>query len=373
MPKNSPEKQFTFVFPKELLEHLKNPNWCLGYTPRSDIPFEPQVGGDYNPILAEWSINAIIYAYRQYCDPKNFANSYPPDVESATKLYWHEDLNFFDETIPTGYIGKIKDIKGDSTNRIVIAFRGTERTSEWLENIDFGQEAVTFPNTNESVGVHKGFWSAYTKPRYHSLAEAIKNTTYDGFWSKIKQVIHYKKPSLQEQLNVLIPKYIKKGVKNELYIAGHSLGAAIAMLVNLDSILQYQNVGPDKPTLSKVVCYIIGTPRVGSDSLSALLEDLSNNPKYTFTLWRLVNTEDVVPTAPPPVADKLIYTQFFLSGPDAPNRVGSVNFSDNLGKIEFNHHPSVYLYANEQLMPDKKSSEAIKGIDQKAGDDKKSS
>ncbi len=372
MDDDAEENPFSFVFPEELLSKLTDPNWCESYAPFPNTPFTPQTSNKYDPKVAAWCINAVIIAYRQYCDSKY--KSYPPEIEDGTQLYCHEDLNILDESNPVGFIGTIKPIsKEDRIKRVLISFRGTEKINEWLDNIDFSQEEVTLINTNEYVKVHKGFWSALTKHRYHSLREAIHNSKKEGFWKTIKNILEYKKSSLQEQLNILIPKYIKRDFDSqvvELYITGHSLGAALASLVAIDSILRYQNVPKDKPSISQINTYVLGSPRVGSRSLSALIKRLSEDCNYHFNLMRLVNTEDIVTTVPPPVANHLIYSQLFISGPDACNTVSSVNFSDNLGKVTYNHQPLLYFYANQQLMPNQKSAKSIEGIDQKPGDNK---
>lgn len=373
MDTDAEENPFSFVFPEELLSKLTDPNWCESYTPFPNTPFSPQKNNNYDPKVAAWCINTIIVAYRQYCD--SGYTSYPPEVENGTHLYCHEALNIFEESYPIGFIGTIKPIsKNDHTKQVIISFRGTETINEWLDNADFSQEEVTFINTTEYVKVLKGFWSALTKHRYHSLKEAIHNTKKgEGFWKTLKNILSYKKPSLQEQLNKLIPKYIKKDFDTqivELYITGHSLGAALATLVTIDTILRYQNVPKNAPSISKIITYTLGTPRAGSRSLSALIKRLSEDCNYHFNLMRLVNTEDVVTTVPPPVFNHLIYSQLFISAPDACNSVSSINFSDNLGNVAYNHKTLLYFYANQQLMPDQKSAKSIEGIDQKPGDNK---
>ncbi|MBM3193815.1 MAG: lipase family protein [Chlamydiae bacterium] len=328
---------YTLSLPKELLLDLSK--GCTSYTPNPNTPFTPQEGDEYSPLHAEWCINAITYAYRQFCD-KEKKDFYPPDVEEAQHLYWHEDFNIFQKKVSCGYIGRIKSLPNDPTNRIVIAFRGTEKAGEWLENVDYTQSEETFENLDHSVTIHTGFWDA------------------------LNDKANYKTPSLQDQLNNLIPKYLKKDVPNEINITGHSLGAAIATLVTLDSILRYKGV--------RIVTFIIGTPRVGGPSLAELFRDLTQDPSYDFVVWRLVNTEDVVTTVPAPVLGDIVYSQVYISKPSDPNRVGGLTFSDNLGNIEHNHHPLLYKFANNQLLSDKKSKKPVKGVDEKPGDNKKS-
>ncbi len=338
MSMDSSETPFSLTFPQELLNAVTKTG-IDSYTPTPNFPFSPQIGDDYNPNLSAWCLNTIVYAYAQYYNKALF-DTYPTDIESPKHLYWHENLHFFGKKVSCGFMGKIKSLPSDPTNRILITLRGTEKITEWVENIDFGQTDVDFPNTDHSVKIHSGFWDAFNKKRH------------DGG------------PSLRDQINEAIPTYLKKDVPNELYITGHSLGAAVATLIDINSILSYPNL--------VIISYLFGSPRVGSRSLSGLIRDLSEDPKYNFTIWRLVNTEDVVTTVPAPVVGDLIYSQLYISSPDAPNKVGSVNFSDNLGKTEYNHSPLTYLYANQQLTPKNKGAKPVKRVDQKSGDDKKS-
>lgn len=328
---------YTLSLPKKLLEELSM--GCDSYNPDPTTPFVPQEGSEYAPLHANWCINAITYAYRQFCD-KEKRNEYPTDLENPQHLYWHEDFNIFQQKIPCGYIGKIKPLPNDPTNRVAIVIRGTEKMGEWLENVDYTQSEETFENLDHSVTIHTGFWDA------------------------LNDKANYKTPSLQDQLNKLIPEYLSKDGPNEINITGHSLGAAIATLITLDSILRYKGI--------RIVTFIIGTPRVGGPSLAELFRDLAEDPTYNFVVWRLANTEDVVTTVPAPVVGDIVYSQVYISKPSAPNKVGGLTFSDNLGDIAHNHHTLLYKFANNQLLSDKKSGEPIKGINKKPGDDKKS-
>jgi predicted lipase len=316
MPDDPNKTLFSFTVPKDLIADLKK--GCDSYNPIPNVPFKPQLNDNYDSLHAAWCINAIIYAYKEYCD-KTKRDLFPPEVEDATPLYWHEDINLLSEKVPCGYIGTIKPIADDNTNRIIIAFRGTEKISEWLENIDWLQKDQTFNGLDHSVAIHAGFWDILNKKANLQTA------------------------SLQEQLDELIPQYLKSDVPNEINITGHSLGAAVSVLVSIDTILKYPK--------AKVVTFIIGAPRVGGPSMSELVKNLSMDKNYDFVFWRLVNTEDIVPTVPAPVVGDVVYSQVYVSKVSAPNRVGSVTFSDNLGHIGANHHPLLYYYANDQLAP----------------------
>ncbi len=339
MAKNSNKSEFTFTLPKDLLTDLKK--GCKRYEPIPKVSFSPQTSHAYDPKVAAWSINAIIAAYRQYCD-KTKGSTLPLDVEpDVTTLYWHEDLNILDEKIRCGYIGQIKPTENNPKRRIVIALRGTEKLNEWIENLDYTQTEVSLNNAADTVTIHKGFWEILSLPATHhipSIFENIKNA-FIKLFTKKAPTPPQDTPSLLDQ----IYDYLSKTEYDEIYIAGHSLGAAVASLLTIELILNIPKV--------EIFTYVIGCPRVGGPSLSELIRDLSENPKYNFTLWRLTNTEDVVTTVPLPVIHGLTYSQLFISKPNSPNTVGSIVFSDNLADVGHNHDPLLYHYANEQLMP----------------------
>ncbi len=312
-----PERQdLAFTLPKGVINDLDL--GCSSYLPAWHAPFQAQVTppfdrNQYNPYTAAWCINAVIYAYQQYCN-KEKSDVYPPDVVDGTPLYWHEDFNLLNKKIPCGFIGKIKE-----TNSAVIALRGTEKVSEWLENFQYQQKSITFPAPiGTTANIHKGFWEVLNEPaNSHTL-------------------------SLQQQ----IMDWLNINNPTELYITGHSLGAAIATLVLIHSLLHY------RPPGIKIYCYIIGSPRVGDIIFSDAFRSLSNNPDFDFAFWRMVNIEDVVPTIPLPVFDKIVYTHIFSSPAGSPNTIGEVSFIENLGDLGKNHNPLTYFFADRTLMPD---------------------
>jgi triacylglycerol lipase len=70
-----------------------------------------------------------------------------------------------------------------------------------------------------------------------------------------------------------------------LFVTGHSLGAALAKLTAADLI--FNGIGPSKPTL-----YTFSGPRVGDATFASKFKEQG------LAAWRIFNTEDIVPTLP---------------------------------------------------------------------------
>lgn len=128
-----------------------------------------------------------------------------------------------------------------STKIAVLAFRGTESDADKKRNLNT-------PFTEEGrIKTHTGFKKAY------------------------EQVC--------DKINIEI-----KRLDNEdyaIYITGHSLGGALAILATYDLEKRNKNIA---------ACYTYGSPRVGNRALYA-------NRKTP--IYRIVNARDIVPNLPP--------------------------------------------------------------------------
>ncbi len=138
-----------------------------------------------------------------------------------------------------------------SGNAIVIAFRGTEATEikDWLTDAGF-----EFQNTAHGR-VHKGFDNAL-----------------DSVWDKIVTVLN---------------KVHQYG--QPLWITGHSLGGALAVLTAARLVLDLDS------NIYKSIhgLYTFGQPRVGDSEFVKALDD-EIKPRY----FRFVNDNDIVPRVP---------------------------------------------------------------------------
>ena len=196
--------------------------------------FEPD-SSSYSKTNAWWLAELCRLIYRQGSDElDDAAGPTRKEVLAAVKL---EEVDFFNERDTEAAL--IKPIDGSGNRFAVLVLRGTNSATDWLTNFN------AIPDSWKGIGrVHKGF------------AEA-----FDLVWDKIKA-------SLEK--NVL--------PDCRLFIAGHSLGGALATLV----------ASLRKPH----ALYTFGSPRVGDTAFGATLAGLN--------AFRVVNNRDVVTTVPPP-------------------------------------------------------------------------
>ncbi len=128
---------------------------------------------------------------------------------------------------------------------IVLAFRGTEKkVSDWLT------DANAIPIQQGSTKVHKGFHEAFTAVQ--SQVEAILNRV-----------------DCQDE----------NGNKLPIFITGHSLGGALAILATK---LVASNIDG--------ACYTFGAPRVANYEYFESVKT---------PIYRIVNSSDIVPRVPP--------------------------------------------------------------------------
>jgi hypothetical protein len=138
----------------------------------------------------------------------------------------------------------------ESPQEIIIAFRGTSSTTNWLSDINAVQKK--FKYLKEDCLTHRGFTDIYSSAR-------------DG---------------ITAALGKLSP-------DKTLYITGHSLGAALATLCAADIA---SNTAYSAPRL-----YTYGSPRVGDPAFANAFG------KYVRSSLRFANLFDVVTYAPPTV------------------------------------------------------------------------
>ena len=142
---------------------------------------------------------------------------------------------------------------------VFLAFRGTADISEAIIDLMITQLPYTFV---EDGGM-----------------------TEQGFTSLYSRVSDWIIPKINELINT--------GSFSNLFITGHSLGGALAVLAVPDII---ENVSP----VVTWMCNFAG-PRVGDAQFAERYNSLIN------TSWRVVNTNDIVPQLPPDIGDLIEY------------------------------------------------------------------
>lgn len=143
---------------------------------------------------------------------------------------------------------------------LVLAFRGTEKkVSDWLT------DARCVPTVKGKTKVHTGFMDAFTK-----------NVDAEG--RTVEEVVReiLDRPEAKDEAGTPLP----------LFITGHSLGGALALLAT-------KRIAPDV----NGACYTFGAPRIGNYDFFRFIK----TPVY-----RVVNSSDVVPRVPPGAAMLLL-------------------------------------------------------------------
>lgn len=174
----------------------------------------------------------------------------------------------------------------------ILIYRGTQRRNEWLRTIYARQvESSQEPDFKFVGSVHQGFARIYGELAPPTL-------------------------TVLKQLNPAVP----------LYIAGHSLGAAIATLAAMDIALQL----PEFKQQIRLYCY--AGPRVGDPTFAEAHSQLIPNS------YRVANWADPTPLVPPNHARGITYVH-----------VGEPwGFVSEKGDIGSHHYISTYRTAIEQ-------------------------
>lgn len=188
---------------------------------------------------AIWLAAACVQTYKQYEHPDD--SFVVPAGYTVDSGFIAHSLNRVWE--PFGYII-------ESPEEIVVAFRGTSSTSDWLSDALASQ--IEYPYAKSAGKTHRGFTQIYETARDQILT------------------------SLRA-----------KDEGKALFVTGHSLGGALAVLCALDIA---SNTGFRSPIL-----YTYGAPRVGD---YAFVSAFSRRP---IAINRVSNLYDAVTYLPPPI------------------------------------------------------------------------
>ncbi|XP_044476824.1 phospholipase A1-Ibeta2, chloroplastic-like [Mangifera indica] len=216
-----------------------------------------------------------------------------------------------------GYVA-VCDDKGESQRMgrrdIVIALRGTSTCLEWAENVR--AQLVQMPGSDDSVHgdskVECGFLSLYKTRGTHvpSLADSVV-----------------------EEVKRLMELY--KGETLSITVTGHSLGAALALLVADELSTCAANVPP-------VAVFSFGGPRVGNRGFANRIDE--NNVK----VLRIVNNQDVITRVP----------GIFIG--EGTNKKETNTTVTKVLKVLDNNNPLAYSHVGTELRVDTKMSPYLK-------------
>lgn len=201
--------------------------------------------GEFDADTAAELMFLSLEAYQMLIDNENGIEfTLPAPYELQIQLLTPED--FLDSPLPEEVPIAFVATSGDS---IYLVFRGTKTIDEWISDADF--PLVTYPPVANGGDTEKGFTDIYETL---AVTESINDIASSGSYEN-------------------------------LYVTGHSLGAALAVLAIPDVIEHTQFKNP--------VMYNFAGPRAGNSGFANLYDG------YGITSWRVFNTNDVVPNLPP--------------------------------------------------------------------------
>ena len=195
---------------------------------------------------------------------------------------------------PFGFVGRNR-----TSGNVVVTFRGTQSIEDWLSNFSFPQVAHPWGHAE------KGF-----KELYDQCSAATK--------AAVQQA----------------------PAGSSVFVAGHSLGSALATLATAD--LADSGLSPG------VSMYNFASPRVGDRSFA----DRFNG--RVASRWRIVNTEDIVTTVPiatPELTSSSsphsAFAMFLMLAHhlDYEHVGNAVSFTTHNGSIIANHQMPTYISA----------------------------
>ena len=184
-------------------------------------------------------------SYLQYGDYEKGKNWRLPDPYNLLTTFF---AVYEGNHIPLGFIAR-KD------NAIYVVWRGTDNLEEWVQDVKFDQKKCPF--FDDAIKVELGFKELYisSKGNEHPSPREVCIQT------------------LNQQENI-----------EEVFVTGHSLGGALAVINALDMATNMSHV----PTV-----YTLAGPRAGNHHFA-----FTYNQVITDS-WRLVNSHDEVPKLPP--------------------------------------------------------------------------
>ncbi|GAB4835032.1 hypothetical protein Ancab_033299 [Ancistrocladus abbreviatus] len=199
---------------------------------------------------------------------------------------------------------------------IVIALRGTATCLEWAENLR--DLLVQVPGQNDLS-------DGDGQPKVECGFSSLFSTKGEGIPSLAQSVV--------QEIRRLMELY--KGETLSIAITGHSLGAALALLVA-------NELGKCIPELPPVAVFSFGGPRVGNRAFANQLN--SKNIK----VLRIVNTQDVITRVPGMFASE-----------ELDQKLRDTNMTGVLDILD-NNMPWAYTHVGTELRVDTKMSPYLK-------------
>ncbi|XP_060193421.1 phospholipase A1-II 1-like [Lycium barbarum] len=186
-------------------------------------------------------------------------------IKSLSREAWSKESNWVGFVAVATDEGKIALGRRD----IVIVWRGSVQTIEWLNDFDFIQvSAPTIFGEKSVPKVHRGWYSVYTSDDLRSPFN--KASARDQILGEVQRLVEQYK---NEEISITV--------------TGHSMGAALATLNAGDIVFNGLNKG------FSVTAFLFASPRVGDENFKRIFSKLQN-----LRALRVRNAPDIVPTYP---------------------------------------------------------------------------
>lgn len=236
-------------------------------------------------------------------------------------------------TVPVGFALTGSPAGGGQAFNI-IALRGTQTFNEWLEDVESIPTAFRVGNNGghyyliaeiAPLGmVHGGFYSLYNQGTNGLQPQEVKHDVLWAEYTRPAGSIAQQVATLVSQMNSALP----------LYVTGHSLGAALAVICAMDIGTNFPSTFP----AGRLAMYNLAGPLVAA-GVSAYGLGVSSSSFVTSynqavpTSFRIVHSADIVPILPP--ASVSLGSELTLEF--AHVTPSAVNFLAQTGSIGGNH------------------------------------
>ena len=196
------------------------------------------------------------------------------------------------ETI--GWVTQIDDPQRADVVQIWVAFRGTQTKAEWKQDFRVKQvpmvarhQQTTRLTTPSLSPFNAHLTLAPPNPESYAAKDML---VHQGFYEAYQDI-------QQHLVDTLMLHFKSTTKKTDLYLSGHSLGAAVAELALADILI----LSPDLSDLIiNVKCYLFGAPRVGNHTfVDSVLQQCRLHAAPSFRSGHpLAPFHDLVPPRP---------------------------------------------------------------------------